>query len=61
MPTQALEADLETIYAAISRAINEVPERQESVFLCKVIMILALQMADVQSVLTALNTARSDL
>lgn len=61
MPTEAAEADLETIYTAISRAINEVPESQESVFLCKVIVILALQMANVQSVLTALNTARRDL
>jgi hypothetical protein len=53
--------DLEKIYDIVATAIDEVGEERESLFLAKLVMILADQSDDIDTVRDAITVARADL
>lgn len=49
--------DLETVYELLAAAIDEVDEENESLFLAKLVMLLAHEMGDLETFQDALNRA----
>lgn len=54
-------AELEAVYDALAEAINQVGTEQESLFLTKLVLLLANQVADQTQVEYAIQTALRDL
>ncbi|SFG32525.1 DUF2783 domain-containing protein [Neptunomonas qingdaonensis] len=54
-------ADLENIYAALARKIDEVGEAQSELFLAKLVLLLAHNNGDAEEVLECIDGASASL
>ncbi|MFZ1343432.1 DUF2783 domain-containing protein [Thiothrix eikelboomii] len=54
-------AELEAVYDALAAAINQVGTEQESLFLTKLVLLLANQIGDQTQIEQAITTALRDL
>lgn len=54
-------AQLEAVYDALAEAINQLEEHQESLFLTKLVLLLANQIGDQAQIEHAMQTALCDL
>ncbi|SKA69452.1 Protein of unknown function [Thiothrix eikelboomii] len=54
-------AELEAVYDALAAAINQVGTEQESLFLTKLVLLLANQLGDQTQIEQAITTALRDL
>lgn len=59
--SQLAVSELEVVYDALAEAINQVGIEQESLFLTKLVLLLANQLGDQAQVEQAISTALHDL